>query len=239
MLNHDVFNNRQRSGYEELKTYQPLWWAQILEMRANNRFAGYTLDRMADDLEKLIANQFFDSCSEEMIERFEEFLGINGIGKDLEERRNNVQLTWLGGLKMNRTRIKSIVKTYCDCKCEVYLTDAYLIIEMVFKDEIANIRNLLKNSTIPAHIGIIFRCRVDLDIITGLKNDITVVSIVNKINSITHQQQIAKCACNFILKQQENFDATIVVKKNLYYLDGSQTLDGSLLLNSYIVEEDL
>jgi hypothetical protein len=53
MLEHDIFYNRQRSGFEELTSYQPLWWADILEMKANNKFAGLTLDRMADALEQL------------------------------------------------------------------------------------------------------------------------------------------------------------------------------------------
>ena len=37
----EVFNNQQRSGYEEIVSYGPKWWAEFREMDANYRFAGW------------------------------------------------------------------------------------------------------------------------------------------------------------------------------------------------------
>lgn len=185
MLTHDNFYNRTRSGYDELTSYLPLFWKEILEMRANNKFAGYTLDRMAGDLEQLILDEFWDSCSNECIVRAEKFLELTGNeGKDWEERRSAVKLKWLGGMKMNRTRIKSIVKSYCDCDCQVMLTDSQLIVDMVFKDDPAlymdNIRNFLNNSTIPAHIEVVYHGMMDFSIISVIHEKMLIPRIINK-----------------------------------------------------------
>ena len=94
MLDHDVFYNWQRSGYEELRSYIPLWWNEILEMRANNAFAGYTLDHVAGDMEQLVKNWFFDTMDEATLTEYENFLGITGFGiKDMNDRRALVKAT--------------------------------------------------------------------------------------------------------------------------------------------------
>ena len=49
-----VFYNQQRSGYEELLSYGPLFYRDLLEMDTNYRFAGKTLDVGAEGLEKLM-----------------------------------------------------------------------------------------------------------------------------------------------------------------------------------------
>jgi hypothetical protein len=157
MLEHDIFYNRQRSGFEELTSYQPLWWADILEMKANNKFAGLTLDRMADALEQLVKNQFFDSCSESMLTRIELWLGITGASEmELNERRNLVKATWIGNQKISRSSIQSLVYAYCGCSSEVHFTHSISIIANISEaTSTIHIGNLIKTleTKIPAHIS--------------------------------------------------------------------------------------
>lgn len=157
MLNHDIFYNRKRSGYDELKSYQPLWWAQILEMRANNKFAGYTIEKMADALEQLVKEQFFDTCTEKMLERIEIWLGISGASEmTLSERRNLVKATWIGNQKVSRSSIQALVYAYCGCSSEVHFTHEISISANVSEAEsaiyIGNLEKIL-SSQIPAHIS--------------------------------------------------------------------------------------
>lgn len=49
-----VFHNQQKTGYEEIVSYGPRFYPQIKEMDAIYRFAGWTVDQMAADLENLI-----------------------------------------------------------------------------------------------------------------------------------------------------------------------------------------
>lgn len=168
MLNHDNFYNRVRSGYEELMSYYPNFWKGILEMQANNKFAGHTLDRAAGDMEQVVLDQFFDTCSETMVARYEDFLGLERPDADLGERRRFLKMAWKGDSKMNRTKITGIIKEYCGSDCRVSLTDRQLIIDMVFHGNPAlympKVRKFLNTSTIPAHIGIVYKGTTDLAI---------------------------------------------------------------------------
>ena len=71
-----VFYNQQRSGYEELLSYGPLFYRDLLEMDTNYRFAGKTLDVGAEGLEKLMQDQFIDTADEETISRWEKWLNL-------------------------------------------------------------------------------------------------------------------------------------------------------------------
>ena len=67
-----VFYNQQRSGYEELLSYGPLFYRDLLEMDTNYRFCRKkALDVGAEGLEKLMQDQFIDTADEETISRWE------------------------------------------------------------------------------------------------------------------------------------------------------------------------
>lgn len=182
MLAHDIFYNREHSGKKELASYLPKYWRDIREMEANNTFAGYTLDRMAADMEKTVQDRFFDSCSEIMLARYEAFLHITPAeGTSIEDRRSMVKMKWNGGGKMTGTRIKAIVKECCGADCEVTFGSSQLVVDMTFRDDpagyMAMIREAITNSTIPAHIEIEFKGNVDLSIIFVWNNKIEIPRI--------------------------------------------------------------
>ena len=49
-----VFNNQQRSGYEEIASYSPRYYRSIKEMDAVFRLAGWLIDLMAQDMEDMV-----------------------------------------------------------------------------------------------------------------------------------------------------------------------------------------
>lgn len=160
MLTHDVFYNREHSGKEELDAYLPRYWQDIKEMEANNTFAGYTLDRMAADMEKTVKDRFFDSCSEAMLVRYEAFLHITPVqGTSIEDRRYMVKMKWNGGGKLTGRRIKAIVKECCGVDCEVTFGSSQLIIDIPHYDGIEVYIDMLRGvinsyNTIPSHITV-------------------------------------------------------------------------------------
>ena len=152
-----VFYNQQRSGYEELLSYGPLFYRDLLEMDTNYRFAGKTLDVGAEGLEKLMQDQFIDTADEETISRWEKWLNILPDSQtDLEYRRKRVKLFWNGGDKFSGSLIKSIVKNYtgCDETPSVRMTTR-LTISVQIKEEnqvyISDLEALIENeaSTYP------------------------------------------------------------------------------------------
>ena len=74
-----VFYNQMRSGYEELLSYGPSFYKNLLEMDVNYRFAGKTLDIGAEGLERLIQDQFIDTADEETISRWERWMNLRPI----------------------------------------------------------------------------------------------------------------------------------------------------------------
>ncbi len=156
MLTHDVFFNREHSGKKELDSYLPKFWLDIREMEANNTFAGYTLDRMAADMEQTVKDRFFDSCSEAMLVRYEAFLHIQPSPEaGLKDRRSMIKMKWNGRGRMTGTRIKRNVKECCGVDCEVTFGSSRLVIEIPSKDVSEDmIREVINHYTIPAHIAI-------------------------------------------------------------------------------------
>lgn len=152
-----VFYNQQRSGYEELLSYGPLFYRDLLEMDTNYRFAGKTLDVGAEGLEKLMQDQFIDTADEETISRWEKWLNLLPDSQtDLEYRRKRVKLFWNGGDKFSGSLIKSIVKNYtgCDETPSVRMTTR-LTISVQIKEEnqvyISDLEALIEKMK-PAHI---------------------------------------------------------------------------------------
>jgi hypothetical protein len=112
---------------------------------------------MADALEQLIKEQFFDSCSEEILSRVEIWLGLTGSDDmTLDERRNLVKASWIGNQKTSRSSIQALVYAYCGSSSEVHFTHEISIIANISEAEsaiyIGNLEKIL-SSQIPAHIS--------------------------------------------------------------------------------------
>lgn len=156
-MRNPVFYNQIRSGYEELFSYGPYFYKDILEMDANYQFAGYTLDTMAECLEQLMNDQFIEYADEETITRLESWLNIvTDPDRDLEDRRKKVKLMWNGGEKLSGRLIKNIVKSYtgCDETPEVKFTHMLSIKARVKEENVVYIGDLqeLISRMKPAHI---------------------------------------------------------------------------------------
>ncbi len=113
------FNNFNQSGYDELKEWTPSYYQNIREADANLKFAGKTVDQMAQALENWCANMFIDTMSEEMLSRMETFYYIDNSGRTLDERRRLLKAAQIGSGKVDADRIKRIIKVYADVDCEI------------------------------------------------------------------------------------------------------------------------
>lgn len=154
----EIFNNRQRTGYEEIVSYGPRWWTEYREMDANYRFAGWTLDLMAYWLERIVNNQFPLLADEETIEMLERLLKIDPEeGSTLDERRRVVAMFLSGlGRKICRSVIIGMVKAYTGQDCDVYWDGENLVIAINHNNGIPiNLSVLFRvlRRRLPAHIG--------------------------------------------------------------------------------------
>ena len=263
-----VFNNQQRSGYEEIASYSPRYYRSIKEMDAVFRLAGWIIDLMAQDMEDMVAFQFLKYMDDEALTRYEVFLGImKDANKTLEERKAYINALLIGSGKLSADKIKAIVRQFVDCECDIELSGAELYINMTFKDNpdkyMEDIRSLIKGK-VPAHIEIIYHGSEGLDIVVQLANTVTVERMRHRMDfylysngGITYLNGTAAFDGSFLLGsqlelfpvrdrhrlevvQKESVEAeSILIKKNLNYLDGSIFLDGSTTLNAAEWKEEI
>lgn len=170
----EIFYNSQRPGYDEIVSYGPAWWTEYLEMDANYRYAGWTLDLMAYYLERIVKNQFPSQADEETITMFEKLLRIESdVELTLEERRRIVSAYYSGSGHLSRSVILTLVKAYTGQDGEVYWHDGVLRIEFNTDDGVFVSIGLLQKvieRRIPAHIPFSTRCtcKVELGISVAL-----------------------------------------------------------------------
>ncbi len=153
-----VFNNQQRSGYEEIVSYSPRYYRNIKEMDAVFRLAGWLIDLMAQDMENMVAFQFLKYMDDETLTRYEAFLGMAADrSKTLEERKDYVSAVLIGSGKVSADKISGLVNQFSGCICEdiVLVEDvlhirivAYEDRNLILRDEIFD----LIRQKVPSHI---------------------------------------------------------------------------------------
>lgn len=153
-----VFNNQQRSGYEEIVSYSPRFYTKIKEMDAIFRFAGWTIDLMAADMEDLIAYQFINNMDKQLIERMEKFYNISPrIGSTLEERKRYLAAMYNSGNKMSASKLEHNLVTIIGKENSVNVSmPANLEIAIESLDESDKIYMMIKDyldKVLPAHLA--------------------------------------------------------------------------------------
>lgn len=157
-----VFNNRDRPNYERVVDMGPRWLNEYREMNANYRFAGWTLDLMAQFLEQLVLNEFPRYCDINTLRTYEKIFAIEYDGDvTIEERRRTVLAYWGGIGKINKTAIIGIVSQYTGTIADVRWDNEALIIDFDNTDtkpvSIGMLQKLLRRR-MPAHIDYRLRC---------------------------------------------------------------------------------
>lgn len=153
-----VFNNQQRSGYEEITSYSPSYYRNIKEMDAVFRLAGWLIDLMAQDMENMVAFQFLKYMDDETLTRYEAFLGMaTDTSKTLDERKDYVSAVLIGSGKVSADKLSALVNQFSGCVCEyIVLVEDMLHIRIVaYEDRSLKLRDEIHNlirQKVPSHI---------------------------------------------------------------------------------------
>lgn len=150
------------SNYDELITYYPRFYRDVLEMDAILRAHGGVADGLEDDIEQVYLNSFIDYADEATITSLEKFLGI-GLNKQrtLEERRRLVKSFFVGFGKVSATMLEEMIESYTGAEVSsrfeasdeegnnaLYLDFERGGVEMLYMSDII----FLLEKKIPAHI---------------------------------------------------------------------------------------
>ncbi len=155
-----VFNNQQRSGYEEIASYSPSYYRNIKEMDAVFQLAGWLIDLMAQDMENMVAFQFLKYMDDETLTRYEAFLGMaTDRSKTLDERKDYVSAVLIGSGKVSADKISGLVNQFSGCMCDnIVLVEDMLHIRIATYEDMRlklrdEIHDLIRQK-VPSHIEI-------------------------------------------------------------------------------------
>ena len=138
------FNNFEQTGYEELKSWTPSYYQRIKEADANLRFAGSTIDIMADSLEKFCENLFAKTMGEEELSRMEKYFYMEQNGNlDIEERRRLLAIALAGSGKISTAKISDLIRKYTwEEEFFVFLHMLYIYIHLNEGDRLGSVETL-------------------------------------------------------------------------------------------------
>lgn len=106
-------NSDFSSNYEELKTYYPRFYYDVLEMMALLKTYGDLADDLDSDIKQVLADCFIDTADEQTIRRLEEFLYIPlQQNRTLNDRRRLVKSFFIGNGKLSATMLSDMVNAY-------------------------------------------------------------------------------------------------------------------------------
>lgn len=116
MLHSKEYNN----SFEEIISHYPLFYRDVLEIRAIIEAEGRILDGAYDNINRLLDNAFIDTADIETIERFERFLRIKPKeDSSFEERRRNVKLYFTGFGKISATTLKQMLFPFTETEAQI------------------------------------------------------------------------------------------------------------------------
>jgi hypothetical protein len=158
------FTNGFPNFYEEIKTYYPRFYDDVLEMDAIWQADGKLIDDSTNGIDLIINNNLIATADSETLTRWEQFLGLaTDYTQSLEMRRQTI-LTFMGGSeKLSGSALVSMIKslTGADAKINFNTQDSFgnFILTTTITNSLgisaevwANIFKLYQ-SRLPAHIA--------------------------------------------------------------------------------------
>lgn len=116
-------DNGFSSCYEELITYYPRFYRDVLEMRAILSAHGKLADDLQANIEQVVANSFIDTADEVTISRLERFLNLTvSYHRSLNERRSIVKSYFIGFGKISASILAEIIRSMTG-------TEAHIVFE--------------------------------------------------------------------------------------------------------------
>lgn len=114
------YSNGYATTFEELLSHYPMFYREVLEMRAILEADGRLLDDNVKEINKVIDNAFIDTADNETIERLEKFLHISPEAtSSYEDRRRNVKLYFTGFGKISASKLKEMLYPFTETEAQI------------------------------------------------------------------------------------------------------------------------
>ena len=154
-----IYENAFPSTYEEIKTWYPVWYREVLDMDALWRVFGGQLDEIQAGIIRAVDNNFIDFADARTIARLEDFLRIRHESPlTLEERRNVLRGFMFGRGHIGRAEIKAGVELFTDGAVDVAFAQGGVITVDITHGSAVNFAGIymVLGARIPAHLALVF-----------------------------------------------------------------------------------
>lgn len=121
-----MFNPYWKCNYDELITFYPRYYRDVLEMDAILHAEGKLADGIQNGIDLMLLNNFIESADDDTITKLEEFLGLSLMKqRTLDEKRRFIKSVIAGQGKVSASRISEMIRAYtgADTECEFYPFD--------------------------------------------------------------------------------------------------------------------
>lgn len=148
-----LYERAYQNGYEELISYYPRFYRNVVEMVAILKAQGRLSDMVEDDIEQTYLNNFILTADEPTIATWEGILRISYSERLTLDQRKRVVIGWLCGARhIGEPEIRELIANYTDRNVDVDFGKG--IIYIVIDGEIFDETNLLKTllRRIPGHL---------------------------------------------------------------------------------------
>lgn len=241
-----LYDNVFASGYEELKTFYPVFYLDVLEMNALLQAYGGQIDKIQKGVITAVDNCLVFTMDSATLRKFETFLSITYDGeRTLSERRKTVNAYLTEKGHIGEREIRELVSMFTSGDIGVDFVDGAIIVtisrEMSGYFNVSDCLALLKKR-IPAHLGVVLN-----DSVTpiGFKEKENIYSLV-ELNLILGSFKPDSWRMNFEAfkiklsgKRQKYNVGGILTADNMFTFDGSVLFDGSRKFNASITTETL
>ena len=228
-----LYENSVPNTYDEIKTWYPVWYRDVLEMDALWQALGSQLDKVRNGIIQAVNNNFIDRADTETLAKLEKFFRISyGSPRTIIERRNMLKAVKLGQNHIGQKEIKELISIFTNGEIDVALTRGTIEIAVTrdFGDKF-NLYdcNSILSSKIPTHLRL------------SMIDKLLPAQIYNAHKFIFQKLKIALSARNqSAIKSSSLCLKTIFKNKGKQVrganLSGKFLLDGSIKLNSFEAE---
>lgn len=119
------YSNAHENNYEELITNYPMFYREVLEIRAILEADGRVLDDSVKEINRVIDNAFIDAADNTTIERLEKFLRITPEAtSSYEARRRNIKLYFTGFGKISASKLKDMLFPFTETEPNITFAPA-------------------------------------------------------------------------------------------------------------------
>lgn len=207
-----LYDNAYPSTYDEIKTWYPVWYRDVLEMDALWRVWGEKLDEIQSSIIQTIDNNFIDFSDSRTLAKLEEFFAITYDGpRSIVERRNVIKGLIIGQGHIGQKDIKKLIEVFTAGDIDIALVGGAIRITVTRNfDDSFNLYDchLVLDNRIPAHL------------VLDMVDKLLPVAVITENNFIFRDLKIALAIKNHSLLVDG------------ICLDGKKKLDGTWTLDS-------